>query len=371
MRSQFFGEKLLPGTGMAQRNYARLARVEGVEASKGEVTIAWLDAPGITKATYSQPDCTIYAPPVEGTVCLVALGAGNIPHIMRFIPLGYATRVKEAKMRQVNPGEVFVESMTGVVDGAKVPIRTGTDLYMNNSGDLTITTAYGDTFQIRRDDNMLMQKFANWELQAEAGRLFMGVVRRVIGAGTAAVTKIITSNNVPIAAGGTPLAEFRLSITEKSDTDPAAEPGTDDPIVEVIAGSCIDETGLQIYSETGDKTVLKVRTRNDDMALEVDDKGNLVITARTLHFKTTAGSEFDLNTDDSGDVTVTVKTGKALKVKADHVDLGNTALKKLVNETFLSLYNAHTQLGNLGFPTGVPVVPMTDPLHLTQETTAG
>lgn len=53
-------------------------------------------------------------------------------------------------------------------------------------------------------------------------------------------------------------------------------------------------------------------------------------------------------------------------VKSQNIELGEAAIEKLVlGSTFLTFFNAHTHPTGVG-PSGVPVVPMTDPQHLSQ-----
>ena len=53
-------------------------------------------------------------------------------------------------------------------------------------------------------------------------------------------------------------------------------------------------------------------------------------------------------------------------VKSQNIELGEAAIEKLVlGSTFLTFFNAHTHPTGVG-PSGVPIVPMTDPQHLSQ-----
>ena len=53
-------------------------------------------------------------------------------------------------------------------------------------------------------------------------------------------------------------------------------------------------------------------------------------------------------------------------VKSQNIELGEAAIEKLVlGSTFLTFFNTHTHPTGVG-PSGVPVVPMTDPQHLSQ-----
>lgn len=53
-------------------------------------------------------------------------------------------------------------------------------------------------------------------------------------------------------------------------------------------------------------------------------------------------------------------------VKSENIELGEGAIEKLVlGNTFLTFFNSHTHPTGVG-PSGVPIVPMTDPQHLSQ-----
>jgi hypothetical protein len=53
-------------------------------------------------------------------------------------------------------------------------------------------------------------------------------------------------------------------------------------------------------------------------------------------------------------------------VKSNNIELGEGAVEKVIlGNTFLNLFNSHTHPTGVG-PSGVPIVPMTDPLHLSQ-----
>ena len=60
------------------------------------------------------------------------------------------------------------------------------------------------------------------------------------------------------------------------------------------------------------------------------------------------------------------------KVIIDHTDtieLGAGAVERLLlGDTFLTLFNSHTHIGNMGLPTSPPVIPMTPTQHLSGKT---
>ena len=67
------------------------------------------------------------------------------------------------------------------------------------------------------------------------------------------------------------------------------------------------------------------------------------------------------------DSNIHIKTKEGIVIEhAKTIELGKGAAEKLVlGDTFMSLFNAHTHVGNLGAPTSPPVVPMTPAQHLS------
>jgi Type VI secretion system/phage-baseplate injector OB domain len=63
---------------------------------------------------------------------------------------------------------------------------------------------------------------------------------------------------------------------------------------------------------------------------------------------------------------VTVTAPNVTIDHTDSIELGAGAVEKLVlGDSFLTLFNTHTHLGNLGAPTSPPVVPMQPQIHLS------
>ncbi len=78
---------------------------------------------------------------------------------------------------------------------------------------------------------------------------------------------------------------------------------------------------------------------------------------RRFRLKALAKGEVALYTDE-GD-KIYLKRGGKIIIDSDNVEIGRGALEKIVNgETFATLYNGHQHLGNLGVPTGTPMVAM-------------
>ena len=66
-----------------------------------------------------------------------------------------------------------------------------------------------------------------------------------------------------------------------------------------------------------------------------------------------------------GDATIQGAKQKVI-VKSQNIELGEGAMEKLIlGNKFLTFFNSHTHPTGVG-PSGVPVVLMSDPLHLSQ-----
>ncbi|MBN1130287.1 MAG: phage baseplate assembly protein [Chitinispirillaceae bacterium] len=75
------------------------------------------------------------------------------------------------------------------------------------------------------------------------------------------------------------------------------------------------------------------------------------------------------------DGTVEVKTDKPVIIESDDVRIGRETLTEslervIKGETFLTLFNSHTHVGNLGAPSSPVVVQMSAPLHLSTKVKA-
>jgi hypothetical protein len=81
-----------------------------------------------------------------------------------------------------------------------------------------------------------------------------------------------------------------------------------------------------------------------------------------------------LDTQNGGELRVVIKMGddeirmenQKVIINSNSIELGENAAEKLIlGDTFLQLFNTHTHPTAVG-PSGVPVVPMQDELHLSQ-----
>jgi phage gp45-like len=87
-----------------------------------------------------------------------------------------------------------------------------------------------------------------------------------------------------------------------------------------------------------------------------DSSGN------TVKVKITLGADGTLTINAPTKVVVNAPD---VTVNASTVELGSGALEKVLNgETFQTFFNEHQHLGNMGIPTGMPIVP-SDAAHLS------
>lgn len=93
----------------------------------------------------------------------------------------------------------------------------------------------------------------------------------------------------------------------------------------------------------------------------------IIIKADDVNYRPTLSQGSSAMYNSSG-IKITLIGPKAI-VDASDIELGNGATKKLVNDTFVTLFNAHVHTDPLSGVTGTPTVPMT-PANLTFKTKA-
>ena len=132
----------------------------------------------------------------------------------------------------------------------------------------------------------------------------------------------------------------------------------------------VDRSGVEHFQEYGFTSVPLAGAE----AVVISPQGNtehliaLTIGDRRFRLKSLAPGEVALYTDE-GD-KIHFKRGGKIQIFSDNVEIGKAALEKIVNgETFQTLFNAHTHTGNLGIPTGPPLIPM-DATHLSAKVKA-
>lgn len=90
----------------------------------------------------------------------------------------------------------------------------------------------------------------------------------------------------------------------------------------------------------------------------------------TILYCSADGSSFPVKITLLVDGTLKIEASTKVQVVCDDIALGEGTVEKILNgETFQTFFNQHTHLGNLGVPTGAPMVP-SDATHLSEVVTA-
>lgn len=254
----------------------RVGVVMNVNEEKGTVDIQWLDYPG-THPDVSIPQSCIgsYEMPMKGTVVLVGYRPGPIAEILSYLPLGFASKKESSEIPNLKEGEKLWQTFSGYDENN--PIPTGTEIYMNKNGDVCITTAFGEFWQINRDDNLIIQSSMNWEVENEGGRLIWGLAKREATDETGTYDKVITVNNIPLRFGGQALTECKIDVFERADATPGIDKDAN-AIVSIKLGNKLDDDGNQITSEDDNEVCIDIRTKSDiGFSFVVDKEGNLIL----------------------------------------------------------------------------------------------
>jgi len=351
MRRYFPNERPFGGHLLSRTPYHRLAVITSVNAEKGTVAIKWLDHPsGRDNIVISQAAFGSFDFPVPGAVILVAMREGDIPEIDRYMPIGYAKQVQAGEAKQLQPGEKLWRSYSGFETDQNqqfpIPIPTGSEIYMSNSGKIVFRDGTGDWWELDPTDNVIHQNSMTYQCTTEAGVLDFGLVKREMPTYPDPTQNsemvLVTRNNTSILNGGKAFTEFRLRVLETADVDPTTAPEVDNPFVEVILGTKIKRTG------SGLNTVYSPEETTDNHA----ESGNeICIQIRT---KSTIGFEFTV--DKEGNVSMSLANDKKLKVVCDNILLGGAGNEKaVVLSDFITTYNGHTHPDPASGFTGVPV----------------
>ena len=341
MRKYFKNERPFGGNVLSATPFHRLAVVSTVNASKGTVNLKWLDHPGGREdVVISQSAFGSFEFPVPGAVVLVAMKKGDLPEIDRYIPIGYAKQVQIGDAKQLQSGEKLWRSYVGsdVEQGKQfpIPIPTGTEIYMSNSGKIVLRDGTGDWWELDPTDNIIHQNSMTYQCTTEAGSLDFGLVKREMPTYPDPTENsemvLVTRNNTSILNGGRAFTEFRIRVLETADVDPTTAPEIDDPFVEVILGTKIKREG------SGLNTTYSPEETTGDHA---ESGKEICIQIRT---KSTIGFEFTVDKD--GGVTMRMADNKKLKIKCDDIELGGGGNEKtVVLSDFIATYNIHGHTG--------------------------
>jgi len=140
-----------------------------------------------------------------------------------------------------------------------------------------------------------------------------------------------------------------------------------DLLAELRDDNSYDGTQSLIYDSEAQPGALKmIYTRKKGLVFQLGDATIQIDTQNAGTNKEKLRIVLKLNDDE----VRMEKQGAKQKVivKSQNIELGEGAIEKLVlGSTFLTFFNAHTHPTGVG-PSGVPVVPMVDPQHLSQVT---
>lgn len=321
----------------------RLGRIEDVDIIGGTALVTWLDHFGgrnniiLTQGSFGE-----YVFPVKRAVCLLAMIAPDVAHIVRYVPVNYKSMVDQGYVRQLQPGERLLQSFAGN-DSSGIPLPSGAEIYLDNKGTIELSAGFGgNTWQIRQDDNLIIQDSDRYEVKADECQLNFGMVqRKSVDTFGDAQTYIVTESSGDISNNNKPLNEFKLSILEKQ---PLSASDLTPPIVELSLGISVDSTGNKLLSTQSKQIVIDLQSS--------------VIGFRFL-------------VDRDGNVEMQIKSGKKLKITGTNIELGSSTVKKLVNEEFKSLFNTHTH-GGVVVGGGTSLLPnsLMGDSHLTSDTKA-
>jgi len=337
--------------------YLRPAVITKVDPAKGSVDIAWLDHPCIRQdVPITLSGQGFFELPTIGSKVLVGFDKGYSAYIVKYIQPGYRDLVGTSRdntsivptIWAMRPGEKMLLSYLYKYSDTKesVPQPTGTYFYMNNVGNILMTTAEGDYWLLDRQENIIEQQSMNNRVITEAGILDFGLVKRNINN----KSRIISSTGIPLEdpTGNTPsLTEFRLRLLETADANPNTAPEVTNPFIELTLGTKInDDSGLNnkivltdlSHAVSNKEIMIQLKTKADQgFEFTVDKDGNLTLKVKG-----------NVRVDVQGDSNITVNgsanlTSKNIVAKAEDIKIaGNNNEQPVVLKKFLrSYYNLH------------------------------
>jgi hypothetical protein len=173
--------------------------------------------------------------------------------------------------------------------------------------------------------------------------------------------------------GGTRKAEILPLIKKKflDKTELSYKPITDVP----VSFYGVNECYIQLPdSEFKNQDVMLVFSQRAIDSWVLDGKENIPISCRKFNitdaFAILSISSFNKKWTKGNDFNIKYKNSKITIKQNGNIEIGVSVFQKLVNEAFMTLYNAHTHTcASPGSPSTPPVVPMTS-LQLTSKVKA-
>ena len=358
--SSHFVQKPQPGT------YLRPAVIIHVDPAMGTVNVEWLDHPGARQNVLLSPSGQgIFELPTAGSVVLVGFGIGFDAYILAYIPVGYRDLVGTPRengqeiapsMRKITAGEKMLvsylaQSEKNPTNEFATPVTTGTYFHMSNMGDIFMTTAEGDSWELNRKNNIIQQNSMNFRATTEAGMLDFGLVKREFTDGES----IISVAGNPLDSSEDALTEFRLRILETADANSLTEPEIDNPFIELILGTKIKKSSDSVFEL--DKTDSSHAPTSDGTSKEI-----------MIQLKTKADQGFEFTVDKEGNLTVKVKGNVKFAISEGDLQIdiddghkielgGNSGEQTLLGESFQKSFNRLVDYVNkLHYtpPSGIP-----------------
>lgn len=338
----------------------RVARITQVNEINGTVNIKWMDHPGGREGVQiNQAGFGDWVFPVVNSVVLIGI-RDTTPEILRYIPLSYKAQVASAHVAELHAGEKlfmsYREEADGTIEQDVIPTPTGAFIKMDNLGQIILSSGGGDKWTMNQMDHSVTVETMTHHTETEAGILTFGVAEReypsVIPGQEANLLQVFKNSLT-----GEAYTEFRLRVLDVSDADVTTKPEVDDPFIELILGTKLEKTG-------GDLTTSWKAEQSDEgkdiaISLVVKKKEGLGDLA-TRHIV------FNFIVDKEGNVKMVVDGNCVLE--CDDIKLGGSGVEQpVVLKSFITnYYNNHQQIGNLGVPTGSPIIiPNTSPGSLS------
>jgi len=333
-----------------QNPYIRPAIILAVNVSTGTINIEWLDHPGSREELpIPQAGQGIFEMPTPGAVVLMGFDKSYQPYILRYLQPGYTALINNSTIWKMQPGEKMLvsylnESLVRKDRQFAIPVPTGTYLHLNNAGDIFMTTADGDYWQMNRRDQTIEQYSLNHIVRTEAGILDFGLIKRAVNNEVKIISESGKAMDDPSASQDA-LTEFRLRVLETADANPETLPEVDDPFIELTLGTKLketinaDDTRQYELAKTDDsyaggankEIMIQLKTKTDHgFEFTVDKDGNLTMKVNgNIKFDVSAG-DVTINVDDNGKVHLGGPNGE----------------KALLGESFQKKFNALVEYVN-------------------------
>lgn len=131
-----------------------------------------------------------------------------------------------------------------------------------------------------------------------------------------------------------------------------------------------EEKGLMMdYTTTAGPTTINIKP--DNSVEIINANGDTIVMLNDGNITFTHSAKFIINSTDNTEINckdAIINCENMIVNHSSSIELGKGATEKLVlGDAFLSLFNQHTHIGNLGAPTSPPVIPMTPAQHLSNK----